>query len=99
MKNEYPLIPPDRSDDIHNIQFMGNSHLNIFMAGNQFMVMDELIHAFRKKHPEIKKIFYETLPPGLEFKQIMAQGAIFKGKLLNIVPDIISVLQDLESAG
>jgi len=32
MKNEYPLIPPDKVDDIHNIQFLENSHLNIYTS-------------------------------------------------------------------
>ncbi len=104
MKNDYPMIPQERSDDIHNIRFLENSHLNLFMAGNQFMVMSELIESFQEEHPEIKKIFYETLPPGLEFKQIMSGGAIFKGKLINIVPDIYTSVNEktmirLEEAG
>jgi hypothetical protein len=27
------------------------------MAGNQFMVMDDLIKTFHKKHPEVEYIF------------------------------------------
>ncbi len=58
------------------------------MAGNQFMVMDELISAFQKRHPEVKKIFYETLPPGLEFEQIKAGGALFRDRKITGRPDI-----------
>ncbi|MEE9524016.1 MAG: substrate-binding domain-containing protein [Thermodesulfovibrionales bacterium] len=72
-----PEIPFNRGDDLHNIEFMEDADLVLFMAGNQFMVMDELISAFRKEYPDIKRIFYETLPPGLELRQILAGGARF----------------------
>ena len=52
--------------------------LLLFMAGNQFIVMEELLAAFQKEFPDVQKIFYETLPPGLELKQILAGGAIFR---------------------
>ena len=47
-----------------------------------------LLEEFRNIHPDIKKIFYETLPPGLELKQILAGGAVFRDKIINTVPDI-----------
>ncbi len=72
----YPVIPADREDDLHNLEFADVADLVLFVAGNQFMVMEELLGAFQSKYPEVKKIFYETLPPGLELKQILAGGAI-----------------------
>lgn len=60
----------------------------MFMAGNQFMVMGDLIKAFKERHPEVKYIFYETLPPGLELKQILSGGAIFRGRLIAGSPDV-----------
>ncbi len=83
-----PAIPSARDDDIHYLEFMDNADLILFMAGNQFMVMDELIKEFKKQNPRIKKIFYETLPPGLELKQILAGGAIFRDRVLTGRPDI-----------
>jgi ABC-type molybdate transport system substrate-binding protein len=74
---------------------MDSADLILFMAGNQFMVMKELISAFQSKHGEIKRIFYETLPPGLELEQIKKGGALFKGKYITGSPDIYtSVTED-----
>lgn len=90
-----PEIPPERGDDIHKIEHMHRADLVLFMAGNQFMVMDELLSGFRKIHPEVTNIFYETLPPGMELKQILAGGGTFKDILIDVVPDIYtSVTED-----
>lgn len=48
---------PDIYGDINNPQLV------IFMGGNQFMVLDELLAAFRNKHPQYQRILVETLPP------------------------------------
>ncbi|MDX1763244.1 MAG: substrate-binding domain-containing protein [bacterium] len=84
----YPIIPNDREDDLHNLDALQSADLVLFMAGNQFMVMPRLMAAFRKRHPEVKTIVYETLPPGLELKQIVAGGALFRGKVIHVQPDI-----------
>jgi molybdate transport system substrate-binding protein len=90
-----PEIPSTRGDDLHNIEYMNDADLVLFMAGNQFMVMHDLLEKFQNIHPDIKKIFYETLPPGLELKQILAGGAVFSDKIINAVPDIYtSVTED-----
>ncbi|NOZ69526.1 MAG: ABC transporter substrate-binding protein [Deferribacteres bacterium] len=83
-----PEIPSSRGDDIHNIQYMDSADLVLFMAGNQFMVMDDLLSRFRQIYPDVKRIFYETLPPGLELRQILAGGAVFQDKVIDTVPDI-----------
>lgn len=59
-----PVIPSDRGDDLHNLDMMEDSDLNLFMAGNQFMVMAELLAAFQRRYPRIRRIYYQTLPPG-----------------------------------
>ena len=89
-KHDFPIIPPDRLNDLHGLEIAETADLVLFMAGNQFMVMKEIVSAFQAQYPEIKKIFYETLPPGLELKQILAQGARFQDKVLSIYPDIYS---------
>jgi molybdate transport system substrate-binding protein len=83
-----PLIPADRADDLHNLDIAGSADLVLFVAGNQFMVMDDLIHAFQEEHPKVAKIFYETLPPGLELKQILAGGALFRDRVIDVIPDV-----------
>ena len=85
---DYPAIPGDRGDDLHHLEIAAEADLVLFMAGNQFMAMAELIEAFRQRHPQVEKIYYETLPPGLELKQILAGGAVFEGRLLDMKPDI-----------
>jgi molybdate transport system substrate-binding protein len=87
-KEPHPEIPPERADDLHNLEIINKAQLILFMAGNQFMVMDDLMRLFQERHPEVEYIFYETLPPGLELKQIIAGGALFKGELVTGSPDI-----------
>jgi len=89
-KKDLPTIPSDRSDDLHNLEIIDSPDLVLFMAGNQFMAMGEIISAFQKEYPDIQKIFYETLPPGLELKQILSGGAVFRDKVLDVCPDIYS---------
>jgi hypothetical protein len=49
--------------------------LVLYLAGNQFMVMEELIQDFQASNPDIKTIYVETIPPGQIFKgQILKQG-------------------------
>jgi molybdenum ABC transporter molybdate-binding protein len=51
--------------------------LVMYLAGNQFMAMEELIKDFQKKNPDIKTIYVETIPPGQIMKgQILKQGEI-----------------------
>jgi molybdenum ABC transporter molybdate-binding protein len=57
------------------------AELVMYLAGNQFMVMEELINDFQKKNPDIKSIYVETIPPGQILKgQILKQGMINKVK-------------------
>jgi len=93
-KKDLPVIPSDRSDDLHNLEIADSSDLVLFMAGNQFMAMEEIISAFQKEYPDIKNIFYETLPSGLELKQILSGGAVFGGKTLDIYPDIYTSVNE-----
>ena len=103
MKN-LPVIPSNRMDDLHNLEFAGSADLILFMAGNQFMALKEIVTAFQKKHPSVQNIYYETLPPGLELKQIMSRGAVFRGGILSAYPDVyasvhLRAMQTLERAG
>jgi molybdate transport system substrate-binding protein len=73
---------PDLHGDIVDPQLV------IFFAGNQFMVTHELMDAFRQAHPEIQRIYWETLPPGILARQI-DNGALIIGNLrIAIKPDI-----------
>jgi len=73
---------PDLHGDIVDPQLV------VFFAGNQFMATAELMDAFRREHPEVQRIYWETLPPGILAKQI-EQGAVIIGNLrIAITPDI-----------
>ncbi len=76
----------DNVPDLHGSP--ANPDLVIFAAGNQFMVMPELVAAFRAQHPGVARIFYETLPPGIEAQQI-DRGSIEIGNLIvDVRPDV-----------
>ena len=78
IKKDLPVIPSNRADDLQGLEIAEKADLVLFMAGNLFMAMKDIIAEFKSQYPEVKNIFYETLPPGLELKQILAKGAITK---------------------
>ena len=66
------------------------SDLVMYLAGNQFMVMEDLIKDFQSKHPNIKTIYVETIPPGQIFKkQLLKQGQI-DGQDTAMNPDLFA---------
>lgn len=73
---------PDLYGDVNDPQLV------MFFAGNQFMVIGELLSAFREEHPEYIRIFVETLPPGILAKQV-EQGALVVGNMrIDLKPDV-----------
>jgi len=93
-RKQFPIIPSNRIDDIHHLKYLEAADLILYVAGNQFMVMEELLSLFQQLNPEVKYIFYETLPPGLELKQILSGGAIFQGKMLPGIPDVYTAVNE-----
>ena len=87
-----PVIPDNRNDDLQGLENAENADLVIFMAGNQFMAMPDLMDAFRSRHPAIRNIFYETLPPKIELRQILAGGAVFRGRIIATPPDVYTAV-------
>ncbi len=64
--------------------------LVLYLAGNQFMVVDELIKDFMSKNPGIKSTYVETIPPGQILKgQILKQGKI-NGQNTAMNPDVFA---------
>lgn len=74
-------VPDLHGDPIH-------ADLVLFVAGNQFMAMPDLIRAFKHRHPSIHHVFYETLPPGILARQIKAGGLTIGNLHLRLAPDI-----------
>jgi ABC-type molybdate transport system substrate-binding protein len=80
--------------DIDNVPDLhGNpegAKLVLFIGGNQFFVLPELIAAFEAHHPELRgHIFYETLPPGVLRKQMASGDTLTLGNFtLHVQPDV-----------
>jgi len=90
---EIPTITSE--EDIHNLEHMDDAELVVFMAGNQFMVMDELIEVFATEYGIKKeKIFYLTLPPRLMLKQILTGKALLGDKEITGKTDIYSSVNE-----
>ncbi len=93
----------DNVPDLHGNPM--NARLVLFIGGNQFFVLPQLIGAFEQQHPELKgQIFCETLPPGILRRQIAAGGAITLGNLtVQVRPDVYEagarVLHQMEQSG
>jgi ABC-type molybdate transport system substrate-binding protein len=67
-----------------------SADLVMYLAGNQFMVMQELITDFQARNPDIKTVYVETIPPGQIFKgQLLKQGEI-EGQPTAMNPDIFA---------
>ena len=63
--------------------------LSLFVGGNYFFAMAQLVQKFEELHPEFKgRIYWETIPPGLLVKQIQAGGTITVGNMTwTVKPD------------
>jgi len=88
--HDYRTFHVDGNIDYGQIGDSYNSDLVMYLAGNQFMVMEELIQDFQKKHPTVKTVYVETIPPGqILKKQILKQGEI-DGQKTNQNPDLFA---------
>jgi molybdate transport system substrate-binding protein len=107
-----PWNPPPKDGEpftVPEIDIVADLHgdvvdpeLTVFFAGNQFMVVHDLVEAFRAAHPEYTRIFVETLPPGVLEKQV-EQGALVVGNLrVALKPDVFTAggkrLDELQQA-
>lgn len=88
--HDYRTFHADGKIDLGKIEDSYNADLVMYLAGNQFMVIEDLIKDFQSKNPDIKSVYVETIPPGqILKKQILAQGMI-NGKKTNQNPDLFA---------
>ena len=67
-----------------------SADLVMYLAGNQFMVMQELITDFQAKNPSVESVYVETIPPGQILKgQLLKQGEI-EGQQTAMNPDVFA---------
>ncbi len=77
--------------------------LILWLAGNQFFAMDDVVHTFQKSNPGIQ-VGLITLPPGLLLDAIVAGGWNYDGRDYRGLPDVyasvnLGHLKKLKDAG
>jgi len=75
----------------------------LWLAGNQFFAMDDVVQAFQKAHPGMQ-VGLITLPPGLILEAILAGGWTYSGREYAVRPDVyasvnLGHLKRLKTAG
>ncbi len=90
LEHDYRTFHSNGDIDYGKIEDSYTAELVMYLAGNQFMVMEDLIKDFQSGHPNIKTIYVETIPPGQIFKkQLLKQGQI-NGKDTAMNPDLFA---------
>ena len=83
---QFSVPPFDAIADLHGD--IVDPQLVVFFAGNQFMVVHDLMAAFKQAHPQYQRVFVETLPPGILARQIEG-GVLVMGNLrITLKPDV-----------
>src|SRR5262245_46153028 len=82
---------------------MPEAGLVLWLAGNQFFAMDDVVHAFQKQHPG-STVGLITLPPGLLLQAIKAGGWVYADKDYRGLPDVyasvnLGHLKQLKASG
>jgi len=86
--HDYRTFHVNGEIDYGKIKDSYTSDLVMYLAGNQFMVMQELIKDFQSKNKNIKTVYVETIPPGqILKKQLLKQGEI-NGEKTSMTPDL-----------
>ncbi|MBI3526199.1 MAG: substrate-binding domain-containing protein [Betaproteobacteria bacterium] len=98
----FEVVPPKKDNDLRIFYADGkvvkgvpalekmnsDAKLTLWLAGNQFFAMEDVIHAFQKTHPEVGNVALITLPPGILLKAINKGGWNYEGKDYAMQPDI-----------
>lgn len=98
----YEIVPPNKDNDLRIFYADGKivkgtpalekmnseAQLTMWLAGNQFFAMEDVIHAFQKAHPEVGNVAVVTLPPGIILNAINKGGWSYEGKNYTMQPDI-----------
>ena len=82
---------------------MPKAGLLLWLAGNQFFAMDDVVHTFQKQHPDTT-VGLITLPPGLLLQAIKAGGWVYAEKDYRGLPDVyasvnLGHLKQLKASG
>lgn len=83
---QFSVPPFDAIADLHGD--IVDPQLVVFFAGNQFMVVHDLMDAFKQAHPAYQRVFVETLPPGILAKQIESGSLVMGNLRITLKPDV-----------
>jgi ABC-type molybdate transport system substrate-binding protein len=98
----FEVVPPKKDNDLRIFYADGkivkgtpalekmnaDANLTMWLAGNQFFAMEDVIHAFQKANPGVGNVAVITLPPGVVLKAITKGGWNYEGKDYAMQPDI-----------
>lgn len=76
----------DNVPDLHGD--INRPDLVVFFAGNQYMVVNDLIKAFRNTGRRQTRVFAETLPPGILARQIKEGSLVIGNMRISPAPDV-----------
>ncbi len=96
------VIPANKDDDLRLFYSNGSvlegadamakmntdAKLAMWIAGNQFFAMEDVIHRFQKAYPNVGNVAVITLPPGLILNAILAGGWRYQDKDYPMQPDL-----------
>lgn len=97
----FAAIPPNKDNDlklyygngriVKGVDALANmekdADLVLWLAGNQFFAMDDVVAAFQRQHPGTK-VGLITLPPGLLLSAIEKGGWTYEGTHVPGLPDV-----------
>ncbi len=114
---EMATVPPGKENDLKLYEAGGrivrgveamqrmqqDAMLVLWLAGNQFFAMDDVVHAFQKRNPGVV-VGLVTLPPGLLADAVVGGGWVLDGRKYPGLPDIyasvnLAHLKRLHAAG
>jgi ABC-type molybdate transport system substrate-binding protein len=98
----FEVIPPNKDNDLRIFYTDGkiakgtpalekmnsDANLTLWLAGNQFFAMEDVINTFQKANPKVGNIAVITLPPGIILKAINKGGWSYDGKDYAMQPDV-----------
>ena len=110
-------VPPGKENDLKLYEAGGrivmgveamermqkDAMLVLWLAGNQFFAMDDVVHAFQKQNPGVV-VGLVTLPPGLLVDAVVGGGWVLNGRKYPGLPDIyasvnLAHLKRIQAAG
>lgn len=98
----YEAIPANKDNDLRIFYADGkivkgsaalekmntDAQLTLWLAGNQYFAMEDVIRTFQKANPKVGNVALITLPPGVILKAINSGGWRYEGKDYAMQPDI-----------